>query len=184
MEKKKQTMQIGADFFEKQWEESWTYIKTVVDVVHEPILILDKNLCVMVANGPFYKTFKVTDKDTVGTVVYELGNKQWNIPSLRKLLEEILPHDTFFKGYEVAHDFPDIGRKIMLLNARQIHIENMNLLQPIILLAIEDITEMMDVAGKLADHVKEFENNLTHRTEKLETDIRNLHKELYSLKKK
>lgn len=89
---------IGADFFERLWEESWTYIKTVVDVVREPVLILDKDFKVMAANEPFYRTFQVEPSDTMGKIVYELGNGQWNIPALRKLIENILPKHTFLRG--------------------------------------------------------------------------------------
>src|SRR5580698_6305371 len=92
---------VGADFFERLWEESWTYIRTVVDVVREPILILDKDLRVMAANESFYRMFQVESKDTEKRIIYELGNGQWNIPALRKLLEDILPKNTFFKGFEV-----------------------------------------------------------------------------------
>jgi hypothetical protein len=102
---------VGPDFFDRMWQESWTYIKTVVDVVREPVLILDKNLKVMAANESFYRTFQVGLKDTEGKVVYNLGNGQWNIPELRKLLENVLPKHTFFRGFEVVHEFPFIGRK-------------------------------------------------------------------------
>jgi nitrogen-specific signal transduction histidine kinase len=177
---------IGADFFERLWDESWTYIKTVVDVVREPILILDKDLRVMAANESFYRAFQVEAKDTEGTVVYELGNGQWNIPALRKLLEDILPKNTFFKGFEVSHEFPFIGRKVMILNARQIHKENTAsvLFPPIILLAMEDITDMMAVAETLAEHAKQFEAKLTERTQNLEVHIGKLEKEINALKKK
>src|SRR3989304_8570198 len=155
---------IGTDFFERLWEESWIYIKTVVDVVREPILILDKDLRVMAANESFYHTFQVEPKDTEKRIVYELGNGQWNIPALRKLLEDILPKNTFFKGFEVAHEFPFIGRKIMILNARQIHIKEDTTFPPIILLAIEDVTEMMAVAETFAIHTKQMATKLTERT--------------------
>src|SRR5689334_10999042 len=112
---------VGAALVARVWGESWTYIKTVVDVVREPILILDKELHVMAANEAFYRTFQVELKDTEHKIVYELGNGQWNIPALKKLLEDILPKNTFFKGFEVIHEFPFIGRKVMILNARQIH---------------------------------------------------------------
>ncbi|MES2315742.1 MAG: hypothetical protein V4486_03360 [Patescibacteria group bacterium] len=178
---------VGADFFARLWEESWTYIKTVVDVVHEPILILDKNLMVMAANESFYQKFQVEAKDTEKKVVYELGNGQWNIPALRKLLEDILPKNTFFKGFEVIHEFPFIGEKIMILNARQIHTKDdtaAKLFPPIILLAIEDVTEMMEVAKTLANHTSQFQSKLTQRTEKLESHIGKLEKEINLLKKK
>lgn len=168
------------------WEASWTYIKTVVDVVRQPILILDKDLRVMVANDPFYRTFQVESKDTENKVVYELGNGQWNIPDLRRLLEEILPNNTFFKGFEVAHEFPFIGRKVMILNARRIYFKeetSSHVFPPIILLAIEDVTEMMVIAETLATHAKQVEVRLTDRTQKLETHIKKLEKEIIGLKK-
>lgn len=170
---------LGEDFFEEKWDKSWIYIKTVVDVVHEPVLILDKNLCVMAANDPFYRVFQVDPKDTEGTVVYKLGNGQWNIPALRELLEEILPHNTFFNGFQVTHVFPAIGRKVMMLNARQIHYqENAESRQfpPIILLAIEDVTEIMSVAETLAGRVHQFEISYAERTAKLEAQVALLQK--------
>ncbi len=181
-----QTVPVGSNFFENLWEESWTYIKTVVDVVREPVLVLDEHLCVLAANEAFYETFKVAKKDTQKKLIYELGNGQWNIPSLRKLLENVLPKDTFFKGFEVTHEFPFIGRKIMILNARRIYSKNQttNKFPPIILLAIEDITEMMSVAEKLAAHTNKFEVMLTERTQRLENQIGRLEKEIIKLSKK
>jgi len=178
------TQPVGADFFDRLWEESWTYIKTVVDVVREPVLILDKNFCVMAANEPFYETFQVERQDTEGNKVYELGDGQWDIPALRKLLENILPKNTFFKGFEVAHEFPTIGHKVMILNARRIHpsfaaeLKDYGRFPPIILLAIEDVTEMMAVSDKLAAHVNQFEARLIERTQKLEDQILSLEKKV------
>lgn len=146
---------VEDDSLERLWEESWTYIKTVVDVVREPILILDKNLCVMIANESFYQTFQVEPEDTEDKVIYKLGNGQWDILSLRKLLEDILPKNTFFKGFEVIHDFPFIGQKVMILNARRIYREESGsgAFPPIILLAMEDVTEMVGVAEMFAHHM-------------------------------
>lgn len=175
---------IGPDFVEHFWEKSWTYIKTVVDVVREPVLILDKDLRVMSANESFYRTFQVEMKDTENKVVYELGNGQWNIPALRKLLEDILPKNVFFKGFEVAHEFPFIGRKVMILNARQIHVKDDTTFPAIILLAMEDVTEMMVVAETLASHSKHVASTLTERTDKLDAHIKKLEKEIVELKKK
>ena len=177
---------IGTDFTERIWEESWTYIKTVVDIVREPILILDKNLCVMAANESFYRTFQVEPKDTEKRIVYELGNGQWNIPSLRKLLEDILPKNTFFKGFEVAHDFPFIGRKVMILNARQIHFKDDSTrgsFPPIILLAMEDVTDMMVIAETLASHTNRTESKFLEQTQRLEGNIEKLEKEITNFKK-
>lgn len=177
---------VGAKLVEHLWEKSWTYIKTVVDVVREPILILDKDLRVMTANDSFYRTFQVEKKDTENKIVYGLGNGQWDIPALKKLLEDILPKNTFFKGFEVIHEFPFIGRKVMILNARQIHFKEDTTLEtfpPIILLAMEDVTEIMLVADTLANHANRVEQKLKGQTQKLEINIVKLKKEINKLKK-
>ena len=181
----KRSTPLEPDFFDRVWYESWTYIKTIVDVVREPVLILNKDLCVMAANEPFYRMFRVDQKDTEHTLVYELGNGQWNIPALRKLLEDILPKHTFFKGFEVEHEFPSIGHKTMILNARRIHRhgDDSASFPPIILLAMEDITEMMGVAEMLALHTKEFQAKTLKKTDKLELHIGELEKEIKALKK-
>ena len=140
----------------------------------------------MAANDSFYRLFQTELKDTEGKVVYELGNGQWNIPPLKKLLEDILPRNTFFKGFEVAHEFPYIGRKVMILNARQIHPKEetpANLFPPIILLAMEDVTDMMLVAETLASHANQFEAKLADRTQKLEAQLLKLGEEITDLKK-
>lgn len=167
---------ISESEFNRAWGESWTHIKTVVDIIREPILILDKKLCVLAANEPFYRIFHVEQKDTEGKFVYELGDGQWNIPQLKKLLETILPKETFFKGFEVSHNFPTIGHKIMMLNARKIYPTNSKkekssaeLLPPIILLAIEDVTAMITIAKKLADHTNALEVKLAGQTDTLPT---------------
>lgn len=187
-ETEKESGSLGDKFFERLLEEGWAYIRTVVDVVREPILILDKDFIVMAANEAFYRTFQVEPGDTEKKIVYELGNGQWDIPSLRKLLEDVLPKNTFFKGFEVAHEFPHIGRKVMILNARQIYFKEDNtaseVFPSIILLAIEDVTDMMAVAETLAGHVKKFEAKLMERTQKLEVHIGKLEEEINGLKKK
>lgn len=174
-------------FFEQSWEESWTYIKTVVDVVREPVLILDKNFRVLTANHPFYQVFQVDPADTEKKLIYKLGNGQWDIPDLKKLLEDILPKNTFFKGFEVAHNFPSIGHKVMILNARQIHFKknsaSKKIFPSIILLAIEDITEMMLIAETLASHTLKLETKLSSQTNKLERYIKKLELKINGLKK-
>ncbi len=176
----------GTDFVKRVWDESWAYIKTVVDIVREPVLILDKDLRVRGANDSFYRTFQVDPAMTEGTVVYELGNGQWNIPSLRKLLEDILPKNTFFKGFEVSHEFPTIGRKVMILNARQIHFKEdgaSEMFPSIILLAMEDVTDVMVVAETLASHANQLEAKFNEKTERLELHIKKLQKQVGDLKK-
>lgn len=175
------------DHFGLMWEKSWVYVKTVVDIVREPVLILDKDFRVMAANEPFYRTFQVEPRDTEGKVVYKLGNGQWDISALRKLLEDILPKNTFFKGFEVTHKFPVIGLKIMILNAREIHFKgdvDLESYPPIILLAMEDVTEMMSIAERLAAHTNQFERLLTERTLRLEVNIAQLEQDIKDLKKK
>lgn len=174
---------IGVDFFEKSWEQSWTYIKTVVDVVREPMLILDKNFTVLAANEPFYKTFRVKEEDTLDHCLYDLGNGQWKIPELKKILKNILPEKTFFKGFEVAHNFPYIGRKVIIMNGRQLHSIEGSSLPDIILLAMEDVTEMISVAEKMAGHMNKFEENITEQTVNMINDIERLQKEIELLKK-
>lgn len=92
----------------------------IVDTVREPMVVLDASLQVVSASRAFYRNFKVTPEKTVGRLIYELGNRQWDIPSLRKLLDQILPHDHSFEDFVVEHDFPVIGHHKMLLNARRI----------------------------------------------------------------
>lgn len=180
---------VYADFFGHAWGESWTFIKTVVDVVREPVLILDKELVVMAANESFYNAFQVVAGDTIGKVVYDLGNGQWDIPALRKLLEDILPKDTFFKGFEVTHEFPDIGQRVMILNARQIHglhskvKTTSGLFPPIILLAFEDVTEIMAIADAVAGHQNQLDAEHTLRTQQFKIRIEELEKEVARLQK-
>jgi hypothetical protein len=177
---------VGSDFIELFWGESWTYIKTVVDIVREPILILDKDFRIMAANESFYRTFQVEPKETEKKLIYELGNGQWNISALRKLLEDILPKNTFFKGFEVSHDFPVIGRKIMILNARQIHKSDTpsELFPPIILLAMEDVTEMIVVAETIAKHTNKRDFKLMERTNIIEANIKKLEQDIKNIKHK
>ncbi len=183
----KKDMPDASEFVGHLWEESWTYIKTVVDIAREPFLILDEDFRVMAANEPFYRTFKVEAKDTEGKIVYQLGNGQWDIPLLRKLLEDILPKDTFFKGFEVTHIFPIIGKRMMILNGRKVHFKEYSAsskFPPIILLAMEDVTDMMAVADTLVVHTKNLETKLSERTLDLQKRVDTLEKEIDDLKKR
>jgi PAS domain S-box-containing protein len=129
----------------------------IVETIREPLLVLDSDLKVILANQSFYDSFKVKPEETVGQLIYDLGNKQWDIPKLRELLETILPEKTSFDDYEVEHDFATIGKRVMLLNARQI--EQAMGKERIILLAIEDITERK-LAEKTAIDERNFSNTL------------------------
>ncbi len=94
--------------------------ENIVDTVRDPLLVMDGSLKVISANLAFYHYFKVTAADTVGRKIYNLGNNQWDIPSLRELLEIILPRDRAVEGYLVEHNFPNIGQHKIMLNARRI----------------------------------------------------------------
>jgi len=113
--------------------------ENVLGSVREPLVVLDSDLKIVKANHSFYRTFKVKPEGTEGVLIYDLGSRQWNIPKLRELLEEILPQNTTFNDFEVEHDFETIGPKIMHLNARRIYRESKQ--TQLILLAIEDVTE-------------------------------------------
>jgi PAS domain S-box-containing protein len=115
------------------------YFKDIAGTIREPLVVLDKDLRVLSANRSFYHLFKVKQQDTVGTLIYDLGNRQWDIPALRSLLETILPEKAVFNDFEVEHDFPFIGKRVLLLNARRI--PKLPKEARWILLAIEDISD-------------------------------------------
>lgn len=144
------------------------YIKALIETIRGPFLILDSNLRVVQANETFYENFKVTKNETEKKLVYELGNGQWGIPALKKLLEEVLPTKKIVKDYEVDHDFPTIGKKIMLLNANQV--DSLEL----ILLAFEDITGERDLERKLSEYTKSLEVKISERTKQLATRVKEL----------
>src|SRR3954462_15532402 len=85
------------------------YAESVIDTVHEPLLVLDRDLRVENASRSFYDTFRITDHATIGQFLYNLGNGEWNIPALRDLLESVLPQQSAFRDFEVTHDFPSLG---------------------------------------------------------------------------
>ena len=114
------------------------YTESIIDTMREPMLVLDEHLKVVSANKGFYRAFKVTMEDTQGQLIYAIGNHQWDIPQLRELLKTIIEKNSVFDGYKVEHDFPGIGQREMLLNARRV--VGGTDLKPRILLAMEDVT--------------------------------------------
>jgi two-component system CheB/CheR fusion protein len=112
--------------------------EAIVDTVRGPLLVLNGELKVVSANPAFYRIFKTAEGDTLGRPVCELGEGEWDIPALRQLLQEIIPKSSVINDFEVAHDFPRIGPKTMLLNARRLHTGREH--DELILLAIEDVT--------------------------------------------
>ncbi len=124
---------------EEAVERVQKYAESIVETIREPLIVLTPDLKVITANISFYGMFRVTPEETQGRFVYSLGDHAWDIPSLRELLEEIIPQNAYFNDFEVDHEFPDIGRRIMLLNARRIFREGQG--TDMILLALEDITD-------------------------------------------
>jgi two-component system cell cycle sensor histidine kinase PleC len=140
-------------------KEALEYAESIIDTVREPLIALDHNLRVVTVSRSFYDFFKVNPEETVGQRIYDLGNRQWDIPKLRELLEDILPKKVSFDNYEVEHNFADIGRRIMLLNARQI--QRASGKERIILLAIEDITERREIENGLEKAHEELKDLAT-----------------------
>ena len=138
----------------KTADEASEFAESVINTVSESLITLDQDLRVVTVSRSFYDLFKVKPEETVGQLIYDLGNKQWDIPKLRELLETILPQKTSFDNYEVEHDFATIGRRVMLLNARQI--EQAMGKERIILLAIEDVTERKKIEAGLEKTRKEL----------------------------
>src|SRR5687767_9332643 len=118
-------------------EDIQNYAQNIVDTVREPLLILDASLRVQSANRAFYQTFHVSPGETEGRLIYELGNGQWDIPDLRRLLEDIVPKSSVFNDFELEHTFPVIGRRAMLLNARKLQAGHHG---ELLVLAMEDVT--------------------------------------------
>jgi PAS domain S-box-containing protein len=135
--------------------------QSIVDTVREPLLVLDRDLRVVAASRSFFDTFKVDRDETIGRPVYELGERQWDIPDLRHLLEAVIPRSRAVEGYEVEHEFPHLGRRAMLLSARKLfHPDNTG---TTLLLAIEDVTERRQM-----EHERELRfGELRHRVKNL-----------------
>jgi two-component system CheB/CheR fusion protein len=132
-------------------EGARAYAENIIAMIREPILVLDSNLRVLTANRAFYRAFNVSPGDTEGQLLYDLGNKQWDIPRLRDLLEKILPENKQLEDFEVEHDFPGIGHRLMHLNARRISADHG---EGLILLALEDVTARIP-KNPVQDTVKE-----------------------------
>jgi PAS domain S-box-containing protein len=123
---------------ERALKGSLIYFENIVQSLREPFLVLDHQLRVRSANRAFYETFQVSSEETVHHSLFALGNGQWNIPKLRTLLEQVIPNNHAFEAFEVEHDFPTVGRRVILLNARRVR--DGDHADELILLAMEDIT--------------------------------------------
>jgi len=152
--------------FRKQFsevEDACALAQAVVDTVREPLIVLDKDLRVVAASRSFYVKFSADPRDTQGKRFYELGDREWDIPKLRLLLEEIIPNKNPMNEYEVEHDFPRIGRRVMLLNACVVQYEKAH---TNILLGIEDITVQRNLERDKDDLLRQKDvllDELQHR---------------------
>jgi two-component sensor histidine kinase len=138
--------------------------QAIVDTVREPLLVLDEAFRVVTASRSFYAAFDVSGPDTEGRLLFELGDGQWNIPHLHTLLRDIIPRHSTIEEYEVEHEFPSIGRRTMLLNARKIFYEGNGATN--ILLGIEDITDRRALEREKEDLLKQKDlllREMSHR---------------------
>jgi two-component sensor histidine kinase len=145
-------------------EHASALANAIVDTVREPLLVLDRDLRVVAASRSFYLTFKVDRQDTEGRRLSTLGNGQWDIPALRLLLEQVVPEHAVMEAYEVEQEFPGIGRRTMLLNARKVFYEGNS--HTTLLLAIEDITERRATERALRDLLEQKDmllQEMSHR---------------------
>src|SRR5579872_5433623 len=131
-----------------------TYAQDIVDTVREPLLMLDTTLRVQSAYRAFYQTFHVAPEVTENHLIYELGNGQWDIPDLRRLLEDVVPKSSVFNDFELVHTFPVIGRRVMLLNARKLKAGNHG---ELLVLAMEDVTERRRAEEEVARAAADLE---------------------------
>ena len=148
---------------ERDIQAALKYAENIITTVPMSLLVLSADLRVTSASRSFYQTFKITPEKTLGQLIYELDNRQWDIPKLRELLEHILPEHTTIEGFEVEHNFPSIGRRVMLLNARRIYREFNH--TDLVLLVIEDITELKkahEALGEIDRMRSEFIASISH----------------------
>jgi two-component system CheB/CheR fusion protein len=115
------------------------FAESITDTIREPLMVMDADLTVRSANRSFYLFFRTTSRETEGKRLYELGNGQWDVPVLRSVLEKVISQKADLEDYRVEHEFPRIGRRVMLLNARLIGADAAR--PDLILLAFEDVTE-------------------------------------------
>ncbi len=154
---------------------------SILGSIREPLIVLDQDLKVVTANNAFFHTFDVSPDETKGVLIYELGNRQWDIPGLWELLENILPQNTTFHDFEVEHDFETIGRKIMHLNARRIYSQDSQ--SQLILLAIEDVTEREYYRRNLEEMVEQRTAELSAAKQEAEKNRQAAEDALFEIKK-
>ena len=123
----------------KELEKARDYSVSIINSVREPLVVLDESFHVFSANRAYLKTFVTTDRQVQGESLFDLGNRQWDVPELKKLLEEVLTQDKAFESFEITHEFPKLGRKTVRLNARRLMQDPK--LPTLILLAFSEVLE-------------------------------------------
>ncbi len=139
-------------------DEAHPLAQAIVDTIRDPLLVLDQSLRVVTANRAFHQTFRMNRQDIQGRPVYGLGDGQWDIPKLRLLLADVAPQHAVIEAYEVERDFPIIGRRLMLLNAREIF--NQRNSRNLILLTFEDVTDRRAAECEIAELLQQKETLL------------------------
>ena len=139
----------------EQVTTSRNYAEGIIANMREPLLVLDSRLRIQMANKAFYRTFQVNESETEGVLVYQIGNNQWDIPDLRRLLERVLPEKSTFSDFEITHTFTAIGRRVMLLNAREI-LNGIDA-EKLILLSIADVTHEADAREAERQATRQFQ---------------------------
>ena len=132
---------------EEIFSQDRKFAESIMETVNQPLVMLSSDLKVICANRLFYESFQLTPKEAEGKSYFDIGNHQWDIPTLRDLLNKISYQNAYFYDFEVDHEFPLIGRKTILLNARWIDRENLS--RDMILLALKDITELIDIGEEI-----------------------------------
>jgi chemotaxis protein methyltransferase CheR len=129
----------AASDFAAELERARLLATGIVDTIREPLLVLDERLAIVSASRAFYTSFRVTEPETLGRRLDDLGNGQWAIPELLTLLTEVVPRDSAVEDFEVRHSFPEIGERVIILNARKVFREGNH--THMLLLAMQDVTE-------------------------------------------
>jgi two-component system CheB/CheR fusion protein len=172
---------VNQELYERndQLNLSRLYAESIVTTIREPLIVLNKDLAVRSANRSFYDKFQTTAEQTEGRILFELSNRMWDIPALRKMLENVLPEKTSIVDYEVTHNFPGLGERNMLLNATRIFKDSSD--DESILLALEDITEQTKIEHAQKLFSEELEKQVFDRTFSLHEaniDLRNSNENL------
>ena len=165
-------------FAERLWEESFVYIKTVVNTLTQPFLLLDNELKVIAANESYYTLFQDEAQNVEHHYFNTIGGGVWNNPFLISQLHDIFANNVFLKGVEINTDFPNVGKKILIISARRVYRETKEGHTPsqIILLSMEDATDLMRMAELIIKQkgdssIKMPENKID--LEKMMTDLEN-----------